>query len=475
MHSLQNPLALLLVPFLLVSLPSTHSYALSTHPQLPLFNPSASAASPSPALSGSSLSALLALHKSLISIRSITGHEQNITTFLSTYLESRNFSVELQPVEPEPGLDAPRHNIYAYPRGCTRDVDIVLTSHVDTVPPFIPYRRTQSDNDETPVNDADLDDLIQRDGNALRNVTIHGRGSADDYASLSAQIFALQSLLQTQRIPQCSTGLLFVVSEETLGTGMKTANALNPHSNSGSKPWRAVVFGEPTDGKLAAGHKGVMGFTLRARGQGGHSGYPWLGVNANDLLLRALGSLKDVEDRGGLPFSEKFGNTTVNVGAMRGGVAGNVIAEEAEALVTMRVAGGTVEDVRTAVEKAVEDGVADMVAKAREEGKRADVRVEWGNLAYSPVATDTDVTIRDDDDEEEFTVNFGTDVPNLKGRHRRYLYGPGTILVAHGDHERVSVGELMDGVRGYERVVLQLVEKLDREDEKEMEMLGEEL
>ena len=50
-------------------------------------------------------------------------------------------------------------------------------------------------------------------------------------------------------------------------------------------------------------------------------------------------------------------------------------------------------------------------------------------------------------------ANYGTDVPNLTGDHTSYLYGPGTILVAHGDDEAIKVGDLEEAVEGYKKLI----------------------
>lgn len=50
-------------------------------------------------------------------------------------------------------------------------------------------------------------------------------------------------------------------------------------------------------------------------------------------------------------------------------------------------------------------------------------------------------------------VNYGTDIPNLKGDHKRYLYGPGDILVAHSDHEHLTVRDLQAAVAGYKALI----------------------
>lgn len=81
--------------------------------------------------------------------------------------------------------------------------------------------------------------------------------------------------------------------------------------------WKTVIFGEPTELKLASGHKGILIFTVKAHGKAGHSGYPWLGQSANSMLLPALVALQKLE----LPSSKKYGNSTLNIGQIRGGVA----------------------------------------------------------------------------------------------------------------------------------------------------------
>lgn len=53
----------------------------------------------------------------------------------------------------------------------------------------------------------------------------------------------------------------------------------------------------------------------------------------------------------------------------------------------------------------------------------------------------------------EIVVNYGTDIPILKGDHKRYLYGPGSILVAHSDHEEISAGDLKKAVEGYKTLI----------------------
>jgi acetylornithine deacetylase len=262
---------------------------------------------------------LISLHKSLITIPSVTGNEGNVADFLDDYLQSLGFTVELQPVLP----GSSRANVFAY-TGKTRQTRSLVTSHIDTVPPFLPYSYTPASSSSSP-DGADL---------------ITGRGAVDAKGSVAAQIAALHSLLPA--IHDSDVALLFVAGEEAGGAGMRAANDLG-------LSWETVIFGEPTERKLACGHKGALGFIITAKGKTGHSGYPSTGRNAIDALVDVLAELKRVQ----LPWSEKFGNTTVNVGLISGGIAGNVIPDRAEAKASVRVAGASPEEIRALVQGAV--------------------------------------------------------------------------------------------------------------------------
>lgn len=62
------------------------------------------------------------------------------------------------------------------------------------------------------------------------------------------------------------------------------------------------------------------------------------------------------------------------------------------------------------------------------------------------------------------TANYGTDMPHLQGDFTRYLYGPGTIFVAHGPNENVTVGDLEASVEGYQKLVLHALDNKKNED-----------
>lgn len=239
-------------------------------------------------------------------------------------------------------------------------------------------------------------------------------------------------------------GLLFVVGEETGGDGMRKANDL------GLEP-KAIVFGEPTEGKLVSGHKGNMGLKIRAKGKSAHSGYPWLGRSANEVLTKALAALMELAPN--LPKSDKYGVTTVNIGKIEGGVAANVVAESASANIAIRIAAGTPVVVKDEMTKAVHLAMQSFL----DEGMKPEdvIDLNFSESAYGPISIDADVPGFD-----IMTVNYGTDIPWLKKTvegQKRYLYGPGSIQVAHSDHEALTEDELIDAVEGYKKIILHVL------------------
>jgi acetylornithine deacetylase len=393
MRSLNFPTALLLVSWFI----GAHSIDL----QAPLLS-----------TESSSTESLLSLHKALITYESISGNEDGVATWLVKYLESKNFTVEKQSVGSWKGSSAPRDNILAYV-GKQRKTRTLVSSHIDTVPPYWKYER--------------------------RGDEIWGRGSVDAKGSVATQIIAVEELLAAGKLHEGDVALLFVVGEEVAGDGMEKANDLG-------LAWETCIFGEPTELKLASGHKGITHVEITAKGKAGHSGYPELGKSANAMLVEALYALQHVS----LPWNEKYGNTTLNIGRMEGGVAANVIAEDASADIAIRIADGQPE--------VIEKIVLDTLNKT---GEQFDVKF---NSGYGPVYIDSDVPgklsfdINSDvmlkfSGFETIVVNYGTDIPHLKGDHKKYLYGPGTILMAHSDHEHLKISDLETAVKGYKALI----------------------
>ena len=128
------------------------------------------------------------------------------------------------------------------------------------------------------------------------------------------------------------------------------------------------------------------------------------------------------------------------IGRLTAGVAANVIAKEAEADIGIRIAAGN--------SASMQERVLDIVRQVDQR-----LEVEFIGGTYGPVNIDHDVP-----GFETVTVNYGTDIPNLNGDHKRYLYGGGSILVAHSDDEHLRIQDLRDAVEGYQRLILYALE-----------------
>ena len=257
------------------------------------------------------------LTRELAGIDSTTYHEGPAGDFLAGFLAQRGWAIEKTPVPQtaESGSQDARWNVYAGRAGETPE--LVFSTHIDTVPPFIP-----------PTEDDEF---------------LYGRGVCDAKGIIAAQIAAAEAL----RAAGLRIGLLFVAGEERDSAGAKVANE-RPKGN------RFLINGEPTDNRLALASKGTLRAILRSTGVMAHSAYPELGDSAIHKLVAALGKVLALP----LPAVEDVGPATLNIGLIQGGRAPNVIADHAEAQVMIRLVGDSAGLRKALVEAA--DGLADV-------------------------------------------------------------------------------------------------------------------
>lgn len=331
---------------------------------------------------------LFALHKHLVETKSVTNDELMVALYLKQVFIEIGLHVHLQKVEED------RYNVFAFKGRMKDKKKVVLTSHIDTVPPYIPYSK--------------------------EGTKIYGRGSCDAKASIASQIAAALDLFED--LQDDDLCLLYVVGEEVNGIGMDKVSELGISFDVG-------IFGEPTELKLGKGHKGNYMFDLAVHGKASHSGYPELGISANEIMIPVLNDLLKLE----LPESDILGPSTVNIGKFEGGVAANVIPAEASASVFIRVA----QDLDRIDEK-----VKELV-------KGIDHLSFDLKPTVHPVYLDYEVPGFD-----LIVLAYATDIPHLSiPLKKRYLYGPGSIHVAHSDHEYVEADDLKQAVKGYKELV----------------------
>jgi acetylornithine deacetylase len=271
---------------------------------------------------------------------------------------------------------------------------VTFSTHIDTVPPFFPSR----EDDEF----------------------IWGRGACDTKGIIASMIFAVEALLTAG---ERRAALLFVVGEERNSAGALAA-AKDPR---GSK---YVINGEPTESKLVLGCKGALRFEVVAQGKMAHSAYPHLGESAIEKLLDALERVRKIA----LPSDAILGQSTLNIGTIQGGRAPNVIPDNAMAEVFIRL----VDDGNT-TRRAVAEAVA---GKADAKEVLCIPAVHMGSIP----------------DLETTVVAFTTDIPAFNGAWGTpYLFGPGSIHVAHTDQERIAKSELLAAIETYQMIARQLL------------------
>jgi acetylornithine deacetylase len=306
-----------------------------------------------------------------MSIDSTSGREGDVIAWLDEHLAGMGWGTRRIPVSPG------RDDLYA------TAVDsplVTLTTHLDTVPPYIPPR--------------------------VDNGHIRGRGACDAKGIAASMICAAERL----RAESAPVALLFVVGEEVTHDG---AHAANEAFASGAVPRTNRVI-------------------VRTSGKAAHSAYPHLGKSATSDLVHLLAELDAMD----MPADELLGNTTINIGGLSGGVADNVVAPAAEARLMIRLV-----------------TPADEIVARIEKWANGRATLEWG-----PMVPPMKLGVVDGF--QTSVAAFATDIPALTNWGTPYLFGPGSIHVAHSDAEHVRIDELHQAVDAYERIVRQVLTRL---------------
>ena len=278
---------------------------------------------------------------------------------------------------------------------------VVFASHLDTVPPFFP-------------SSEDADHLF-------------GRGACDAKGIVAAQITAAERL---RAEGHKGIGLLYVVDEEAGSLGAKVANG-----HAAASGVRYLMVGEPTENRLATGCMGSLRLSLATAGIAAHSAYPERGSSAILALLDVLADIRAVEWDAD-PF---FGATTCNIGTITGGTRANVVPDAAQTELHFRIAVPSAQVLRR-LEQVVRN--------------RASIEV---HTVTEPVR------LTELPGFESCVVRYTTDAPHLSRWGSALVMGPGTILEAHTEREKVPKAELRAAVGEFVRLARALLEKVGAE------------
>lgn len=334
------------------------------------------------------------LTRQLVDIESISGNEAAVGNYLYGELCRLGYRTLKMPVEGD------RFNLYAVREAESENSEaappITFSTHMDTVPPFIP-----SSEDET---------------------RIYGRGSCDAKGIIAAQVAAAERL----RAQGIHVGLLFVVGEERDSLGAQVANQYAGSSHGPRSKF--LVNGEPTENHIALASKGTLRVEVAAKGRMAHSAYPELGDSAIDKLIPALVRLRAMD----LPSDAQVGRCTLNIGLIEGGRAPNVIPDYAHADLLYRLIGPS-DDLRRRIPVAA--------------GKEVEVTFPL-ELPF--------LRLRTVDGLPTMIAAFTTDIPTLTNWGEPLLIGPGSIHVAHTEGEYIEKRQLHEAVDLYCRIAQRL-------------------
>ena len=272
---------------------------------------------------------------------------------------------------------------------------LLFTTHLDTVPGFRPPR--------------------------LEGGRVYGRGACDAKGQIVAQLEAIRRLRS-----EGVTGLawLGLAGEETDSLGAGSAAdllVLMPGLV-------AIVNGEPTDLRLAAGQRGTVHLRLTGRGRSAHSATPEQGENALWALLEALDRIRRLPPA----CHPLLGEECWNRGRLEGGEAPNVVPAEASADLWVRPVPGS-----TFVAEAL---------RLLPPAVTGRVLLQEDPVVFSPVPGFPAAA-----------VPFGSDLPALAALAPGavpVLAGPGRIEQCHIEEESIGLEELERGIRLNRRLAL---------------------
>ena len=243
--------------------------------------------------------ALLDLTAELVAIPSVSHNEQEICAYVEAELRKLSW-LEVERIGDN--LVA-RTNL-----GCPQR--LILGGHLDTVPPSSP------DGDVGPRRDGD---------------TLWGTGTSDMKGALAVYLMLAREIPE----PSVDVTYVFYAREEVARkhSGLLEMQAARPDLLKGD----AAILGEPTDGVIEAGCQGVLRASVKVAGKRAHTARAWMGENAVHGLAPLLSALRNYQPRKPVIDGCEFHESMQAVSAA-GGIAGNVVPDEAEVIISHRFA-----------------------------------------------------------------------------------------------------------------------------------------
>ncbi|WP_420820890.1 acetylornithine deacetylase [Roseovarius dicentrarchi] len=354
--------------------------------------------------------------------------------YLATRLEASGARVEIMQ-----DADGKKANLFAT-LGPEGDGGIILSGHSDVVPVA----------DQEWATDPFL--MHEEDGR------LYGRGACDMKGFIAATIAMAPAF--AQRITNRPLHFSFTYDEETGCIGARDlAQVLTAR---GLKPSVALI-GEPTMMRVIEGHKGCCEYSTHFTGLAGHGSGPDRGVNAVEYATRFVARLLELKDtlRMRAPQGSRFDPpwTTINTGALIGGVAHNVIPSTAQVDWEMRP---VQHSDFTLVKEDLHHYCTDILLPAmRAVYPEADIRTETigevEGLIPAEVSEARDIMMELTGANGADVVPFGTEAGIFQSMGMSaILCGPGSIEQAHKADEFVTIDQMTQCLEMLDRLSLKL-------------------
>jgi len=271
----------------------------------------------------------------------------------------------------------------------------------------------------------------------------YGRGTADMKGFVAC---ALTAMDRAARFPLRSPLHLALSYDEEIGcVGVRSLI-----QDMKSWTWRPTlcVVGEPTNMRVAVGHKGKTALKVKCSGQAAHSALAPNGVNAihlaSDLVQRVRAMQNAVEASGAREAGYDIPYSTIHVGRIQGGTALNIVPDLCELEVEIRHIAH--DDPAYLVEQ-IRGYAAEIERQARRPNAAAGITIEITNdypgLNTSETSSAVSFVNALTGNRQNIRVAFGSEAGLFDGVGiPTVLCGPGSIAQAHRADEYVTEDQL---------------------------------
>ncbi|HAE42344.1 MAG TPA: acetylornithine deacetylase [Clostridiales bacterium] len=235
-------------------------------------------------------SELYQLTSELIKIPSYTGlaeQEKEIATFIHDFFKTENIQVEFQ----EPLKNRP--NVIATLKGTGNGKSLMLTGHMDTVPPYNMINAPLSGE--------------------IADGKLYGRGACDMKGALACMMGAMAAIKRSGIALDGDLVFAGVINEEQKSEGTEYIVRNGPHTD-------AAIVGEPSGLQIAAGHRGLEWIEIDITGKTTHGGTPHEGINAISKAAKLITSIEnDLVPKFKKRRHPLIGDPLLNFGVIEGG------------------------------------------------------------------------------------------------------------------------------------------------------------